>query len=157
VQPVPCRWANTKPAVVSGARTLAGRREHGAHLAGRSSDRQNACGEGSAGPVPDGPGETARAAAGTRHQTWLVHVWVSSGERTIEDGMTRSRGQKGQGDTWMLLSERSTVVCGSLGSGEARRKPSLVVPAPFVALTAPSTSPGVPRRVETPVERRALA
>jgi hypothetical protein len=31
--------------------------------------------------VPDGPGAPARAEAGTRHQTGLVHVGVRSGER----------------------------------------------------------------------------
>src|SRR5215472_5212948 len=80
-QQVPCRWAKTKPVVVSGDRTGAGRLKSVAPLAGSSSDRQNACGAGSAGPVPEGPGETALGEAGTRHQTWLVHGWVSVGER----------------------------------------------------------------------------
>jgi hypothetical protein len=81
LQQVPCRWAKTKPVVLSGARNVAGMLEHAAHLAGSSSDRQNACGAGSAGPVPEGPGAPALAEAGTRHQTWLVHVGVSSGQR----------------------------------------------------------------------------
>jgi hypothetical protein len=64
-------------------RNVSGMLKHGAHLAGSSSDRQNACGEGSAGSVPEGPGETALREAGTRHQTRLVHVWVGSGERSV--------------------------------------------------------------------------
>jgi hypothetical protein len=81
VQPVPCRGANTTPVVGSGDRTGAGRREPGAHLAGRSAARHTAWGAGSAGPVPDGPGAPALAAAGTRHQPGRVHVGVRSGER----------------------------------------------------------------------------
>src|SRR5215471_21568907 len=52
-----------------------------APLAGSAADRQNAWGAGGAGPVPDGLGAPALGAAGTRPQTWLVHVWGSAGER----------------------------------------------------------------------------